>query len=286
MITQAVDTRRVYQQIADQVLQLIDSGEFAVNTRLPSERDLAEQFKVSRPSVREALIALEVMGFVQIKMGSGVYVCKPTQRKQQAPVKEFAPFELIEARALIEAEIAAQAAINRTEAQLQELEQRLQDMSTQSAQQKNPLASDREFHAVLARATGNQVLASLVEQLFDARMGVLFSRLANYFDTQTTWEQAIKEHRAVLRAVKAQDPERARLSMRHHLDRARKRFSVSWLKSAEPQQASTGQTSTRLAATPDSATGSRPKVSQAASKTSKPRLGIHSNRKASGAVKR
>lgn len=236
MMTQAADTRRVYQQIADQVLQLIRAGEFAVNSRLPSERDLAEQFKVSRPSVREALIALEVMGFVQIKMGSGVYVCKPTQRKRQAPVKEFAPFELIQARALIEAEIAAQAAIHRTDAQLLELEQRLQDMSAQSAQQKNPLASDREFHAVLARATGNQVLASLVEQLFDARMGVLFSRLANYFDTQTTWEQAIKEHRAVLRAVRVQDPERARAAMRRHMERASKRFSVSWLKSAEPQQ--------------------------------------------------
>ena len=287
MITHASDSRRVYQQIADQVLQLIDSGEFAVNTRLPSERDLAEQFKVSRPSVREALIALEVMGFVQIKMGSGVYVCKASPRKPRASVKEFAPFELIQARALIEAEIAAQAAVNRTDAHLQELEQRLQDMSTRSAQQKNPLAADREFHAVLARATGNQVLASLVEQLFDARMGVLFSRLANYFDTQTTWEQAIKEHRAVLRAVKAQDPEGARLAMRHHLDRARKRFSVSWLKSAAPQQASTGHASTRLAATHAASTaGSRTKASQAASKASKADLGTHSNRKASGVVKR
>ena len=255
MITQVLDTRRVYQQIADQVLQLIQAGEFAVNSRLPSERDLAEQFQVSRPSVREALIALEVMGLVQIKMGSGVYVCKPSQRKQPAPVKEFAPFELIEARALIEAEIAAQAALNRTDIQLHELEQRLQEMSSQSAQQKNPLSADREFHALLARATGNQVLATLVEQLFDARMGVLFSRLANYFDTQATWEQAIKEHRAVLRAVKAQDPERARAAMRHHMERARKRFSVSWLKNAEPQQ------------------------------TSKSSLGTHSTRKAGGVVK-
>jgi hypothetical protein len=159
-------------------------------------------------------------------------------------------------------------------------------MSTRSAQQKNPLAADREFHAVLARATGNQVLASLVEQLFDARMGVLFSRLANYFDTQTTWEQAIKEHRAVLRAVKAQDPERARAAMRHHMERAYKRFSVSWLKNSEPQKASTGHASTRLAAMHDSATGSCLKASQAASKTSKPKLGTHSNRKAGGVVKR
>ncbi|MFZ4709755.1 MAG: FadR/GntR family transcriptional regulator [Zwartia sp.] len=289
-MTQASDSRRVYQQIADQVLQLIRAGEFAVNSRLPSERDLAEQFKVSRPSVREALIALEVMGFVQIKMGSGVYVCKPNPRKPPAPVKEFAPFELIQARALIEAEIAAQAAIHRTDAHLLELEQRLQDMGAQSAQQKNPLAADREFHTVLARATGNQVLASLVEQLFDARMGVLFSRLANYFDTQTTWEQAIKEHRTVLRAVKARDPERARAAMRHHMERAYKRFSVSWLKHTEPQQASTGLASTRLATTPRRARGSRAETSKAGSQTTKAGLSTPLStpaiRKAGGPIKR
>ena len=238
MPTQTIDTRRVYQQIADQVLQLIQAGEFAVNSRLPSERDLAEKFKVSRPSVREALIALEVMGFVQIKMGSGIYVCQPSQRKQtkQTPVQDFAPFELIQARSLIESEIAAQAALNRTEAHLFELERVLREMGVQSENEQNPLKADREFHAVLARATGNQVLASLVEQLFDARMGVLFSRLANYFDTQTTWNQAIKEHQAILRAVKVQDADRARLAMRHHMDRAYKRFSASWLKSDVPAE--------------------------------------------------
>ncbi len=238
MTTQTTDTRRVYQQIADQVLQLIQAGEFAVNSRLPSERDLAEQFKVSRPSVREALIALEVMGLVQIKMGSGVYVCKPDQRKkhEQKPVKDFAPFELIQARSLIESEIAAQAAISRSPDHLRELEQSLNNMVSQADNQRNPLSADRAFHTVLARATGNQVLASLVEQMFDARMGVLFSRLSNYFDTKATWDQAIKEHRAVLRAVKAQDPERARQAMRHHMERAYKRFSVSWLKSTEPNR--------------------------------------------------
>ena len=94
----------------------------------------------------------------------------------------------------------------------------------------------------MAHATGNQVLASLVEQMFDARMGVLFSRLSNYFDTKVTWDQAIKEHRAVLRAVSAKDPDRARAAMRHHMDRAYKRFSVSWLKNAEPVRANSDET--------------------------------------------
>ena len=233
MPIQSIDTRRVYQQIADQLCQLIESGEFPVESRLPSERDLAEKFRVSRPSVREALIALEVAGLVQIRMGSGVYVCKPEQGRQRGrmPEKDFAPFELIQARLLIEAEIAAYAAQCRSDEHVGLLEQLLAQMMSLAEANQNPLNADREFHAVLARATGNQVLASMVEQMFDARMGVLFSRLSNYFDTKATWDQAIREHRAILRAVKARDPDRARLAMRHHMERAYKRFSASFGKS-------------------------------------------------------
>ena len=152
MPIQSIDTRRVYQQIADQLCQLIEAGEFAVDSRLPSERDLAEKFKVSRPSVREALIALEVAGLVQIRMGSGVYICKPEQGRQKGrlPEKNFAPFELIQARLLIEAEIAGQAALCRTDEQVQTLEQLLGQMIRQSENNQSPLDADREFHAVLA----------------------------------------------------------------------------------------------------------------------------------------
>ncbi len=243
MPIQSIDTRRVYQQIADQLCQLIEAGEFPVDSRLPSERDLAEKFRVSRPSVREALIALEVAGLVQIRMGSGVYVCKPEHGRQRGrmPEKDFAPFEVIQARLLIEAEIAAHAAQCRSEEHVALLEQLLAQMIMLAKGNQNPLDVDREFHAVLARATGNQVLASMVEQLFDARMGVLFSRLSNYFDTKSTWDQAIREHRAILRAVKARDPDRARLAMRHHMERAYKRFSASWGKSAPSDQTAIGK---------------------------------------------
>ena len=243
MPIQSIDTRRVYQQIADQLCQLIEAGEFPVDSRLPSERDLAEKFRVSRPSVREALIALEVAGLVQIRMGSGVYVCKPEHGRQRGrmPEKDFAPFEVIQARLLIEAEIAAQAALCRSDEHVALLEQVLAQMISLARGNRNPLDADREFHAVLARATGNQVLASMVEQMFDARMGVLFSRLSNYFDTMSTWDQAIREHRAILRAVKARDADRARLAMRHHMERAYKRFSASWGKSAPSDQTASGK---------------------------------------------
>jgi len=230
MPIKSIETRRVYQQIADQLSKLIKDGEFAVDSRLPSERDLAEKFGVSRPSVREALIALEVIGMVQIRMGSGVYVCKPTQSKQneQMPRQDFAPFDVIQARLLIESEIAAQAAISRTPSHVAKLEDALNEMIDSAEHNKNPLEADQIFHRTLADATGNQVLVDMVEQLFNARLGVLFSRLSNYFDTKKTWDQAIKEHRAILRAIKAQDASGARRAMRHHMEKAYARFSASW----------------------------------------------------------
>jgi DNA-binding FadR family transcriptional regulator len=230
MPIQSIETRRVYQQIADQLSKLIRSGEFKVNSRLPSERDLANKFGASRPSVREALIALEVMGIVQIKMGSGVYVCEPAQSKQRGriPKEDFAPFDVIQARLLIESEIAAQAAIARTASHVAQLEALLYEMMDRAQNNQNPLESDQKFHRTLAEATGNQVLANMVEQLFNARLGVLFSRLSNYFDTKKTWDQAIKEHRAILKAVKAQDAVAARKAMQHHMERAYNRFSASW----------------------------------------------------------
>src|SRR4051812_17650638 len=112
MPLQAVENRRLYRQIADQIAGLIERGEYGTGERLPPERDLAKQLGVSRPSVREALIALEVEGYVEVRIGSGVYVLE----RRAAPAKarmlsqDSGPFELIQARWLIEAECAALAA--------------------------------------------------------------------------------------------------------------------------------------------------------------------------------
>src|SRR6185369_14686589 len=102
-----VENRRLYRQIADQIAALIESGEYGIGERLPPERDLAKQLGVSRPSVREALIALEVEGFVEVRVGSGVYVMgSKSPAHADALPADSGPFELIRARWLIEAECA------------------------------------------------------------------------------------------------------------------------------------------------------------------------------------
>src|SRR5881396_1870048 len=110
MPLQAVDNRRLYRQIADQIAALIERGEYKAGERLPPERDLAKQLGVSRPSVREALIALEVEGYVEVRVGSGVYVRGARATGTVDLAEDTGPFELIKARWLIEAECAALAA--------------------------------------------------------------------------------------------------------------------------------------------------------------------------------
>jgi len=110
---QTVEPKRLYRQIAEQLRSLIAGGEFQAGSRLPAERDLASQLGVSRPSVREALIALEVEGWVEVRTGSGVYVLPrngASAHGAQVPASEWGPLELLRARRVIEGEIAALAA--------------------------------------------------------------------------------------------------------------------------------------------------------------------------------
>ena len=127
---QSIEPRRLYRQIADQIRSLIKSGEFPAGARLPPERDLAKQLGVSRPSVREALIALEVEGLVEVRIGSGIYVQPVGDDKaaQAGHEAEAGPFELLRARYIIEAECAALAAKSAKTPQLQAISEALDEM--------------------------------------------------------------------------------------------------------------------------------------------------------------
>lgn len=224
-----IEVPRLYRRIADQVRQLIAAGEFPVGERLPAERDLAAQLRVSRPSVREALIALEVEGWVEVRGGSGVYVReKPNGARRPAPASEWGPLELIRARGLIEGEVAALAAKLATRRQIAAMEAALAAMRADAAAGRAPLAADRAFHVAVAEATGNGVLIDLVRRFWDARGGRLFRRFGNHFDSARSWHAAIDEHAAVLAAIRKRDAGGARSAMRRHMEKAHARFSASW----------------------------------------------------------
>ena len=228
MPLRSIESRRLYRQIADQLRKLIAAGEFPSGERLPAERDLAVQLRVSRPSVREALIALEVEGLVEIRGGSGVYVRAKPNGARPAPEGEWGPLELIRARGLIEGEVAAQAAQLATRKQIAAIEETLATMESEAAAGNIPLDSDRAFHIAVAEAAGNGVLVDLVQRFWDARFGKLFQQLGTHFESPRSWQAAIEEHRAVLVAIRKRDAKGARQAMKHHMDKAHARFSISW----------------------------------------------------------
>ena len=229
MPIKAVEPQRLYRRIAEQIVQLIRRGEYRPGQRLPPERDLARMLAVSRPSVREALIALEVEGYVEVRVGSGVYVMqrKTTGRSDSLP-PDSGPFELIAARRLLESECAALAARRAGPAQIRRMKAALAAMERDRRRSVMPLDNDRRFHLEVAEASGNSALALAVRTLWDQRTGPLFTRLEHHFDTPELWTAAIAEHTSVMSSIESHDAAGARAAMRRHMDAAARRFQRSW----------------------------------------------------------
>jgi len=233
---EAVEARRLYRQVADQLRALIDSGEYRVGSRLPTERDLAEQLKVSRPTVREALIALEVEGRVRIRVGSGIYVSEPAALAPLLPVAAEieGPFELLRAREFIEGAIAEQAARVATPEYIARIDASLKAMATVQHPGEASMIHDRAFHVAVAGCLDNAVLVRVVGELFDQRLNPYFAKLAHYFENPASWNAALAEHRAIRDAIAAHDPDAARVTMREHLARSQARFAQNFGNETSP----------------------------------------------------
>ncbi len=252
----AVEPQRLYRQIAEQLRAGMLSGEFAVGSRLPAERDLSKQLSVSRSSVREALIALEVEGWVEVRTGSGIYVLDRSskidnknatnkiaiqvintpatgifQGDEKANLNaEWGPLELIRARRVVEGETAAIAALQAKRKDIDAMGKALRMMQTEAAAGVLPLDGDRAFHSAIVQASGNEVLIDTVQSFWDSRRGPIFERLVGYFETMQSWQAAIAEHSAILEAIQAHDAAAARTAMHAHMDKSHARFSASWRK--------------------------------------------------------
>lgn len=228
MPLEAVEARRLYRQIADQLRSLIDCGEYAVGSRLPTERELADQLKVSRPTVREALIALEVEGRVRIRVGSGIYVIDPSDATPAPSAVIEGPFELLRAREFLEGAIAEQAARVATKDDIARIDAALVAMENVAHPGEASMVHDRAFHVAIAGCLGNAVLVRVVGELFDQRLNPYFAQLAHYFENPSTWRTALDEHRAVRDAIAARRPMTAHDAMRDHLAHSQERFAQNF----------------------------------------------------------
>lgn len=207
---------RLYQDLARKLMDEISAGAWPVGGRLPAERDLAITFGVSRPTVREAIIALEVRGVVEVRIGSGTFVV-------QLPVApdngmfNISAIELTEARLLFEGEAAALAAAQITDEELVEIEELLGEIAQENQEANGTVKADEKFHLAIARATRNNAIIEAVQRLWDLRYNSPEAALLHEKARTANVKPVLEEHTAIVDALRARDSNAARAAMRHHL---------------------------------------------------------------------
>jgi GntR family hexuronate regulon transcriptional repressor len=215
------ETRRLYQQLAAELKRRIEGGVYPVGEKLPAERYIAEEMNVSRTVVREAIIMLEVEGYVEVRKGSGIHVISNQQKYLVVPGEslEFAtsgPFELLQARQLIESNIAEFAATQVTKQDIVQL------MEIQEQARKEDRFRDSQwdlkFHVQVALATQNTAMATIVEKMWAQRVSnPYWIKLHEHIDERSiaSW---CDDHDEILKALIRKDPHGAKLAMWQHLE--------------------------------------------------------------------
>lgn len=209
-------SKRLFQSVAEQIATLIDDGAYPPGTRLPGERELAEKLGVSRVTIREAEIALQAVGRLEIKTGSGVYV------SEKAPIHSAAlprasAFEVTEARLLVESESAALAARNITEEAIARLAELVEQMRSGDEAAANE--ADQQFHLTIAEASNNAAMVHTIKSLWRMREEIPEVKATYEAVCVHDADSRTAEHRAIFDALKARDPAGARRAMRDHFHR-------------------------------------------------------------------
>ena len=214
-----VKKTRVYEEIVDKVREMIGKGRLKSGEKLPGERELAEVFRVSRSSVREALRSLESRGFLESRQGDGTYIARPPVESLVNPLasviftEKDGQMELFEMRRLFEPQLAYLAAERATEEEIGMMEQALKLQEKEIAAGKTGTDVDKSFHYLMAKATRNKVLLRITDNIMD----LLSETRDKYLQVEGRPEQSIARHRQVLDAIKAGDRKLAARVMREHL---------------------------------------------------------------------
>lgn len=211
-----MSSKRLFQSVAERIAGLIDQGAFPPGTRLPGERELAERLGVSRVTIREAEIALQAVGRLEIKTGSGVYVSK-SQPAPHATLPKVSAFEVTEARLLVESEAAALAAHNITDEGIQRLAELIEKMRTSDHDAANE--ADELFHQTVAEASNNAALVHTIKSLWRMREDIPAVKATYEAVCVDDAESRTAEHRAVFDAIRKRDAAGARAAMREHFRR-------------------------------------------------------------------
>ena len=216
--------KRRYQEVAEALKkEMIEEG-MKLGTRLRTERQIAEDFDVSRSVVREAIIMLEIEGLVSVRKGSGTYIERlPNQSERIAIARsDIGPFELLQARQLLESNIAAFAATTVTKNDINRMQEAL-DMEIAAIEVGQcDYDGDELFHRLIAEATQNGVLVDMVADMWRLRKGnqIWDGLHARIFD-ESYRRQWLDDHQHILTALNRKDPGKARDAMWTHLENVR-----------------------------------------------------------------
>jgi len=224
---QPIQSERLYERIVDQIERLIVAGNLKVGDQLPAERELAEQFAVSRTAVREAVKALREKGLVEIRLGRGTFVTKASgavRRSLGLLLKDENGFtNLAEVREILEPEIAALAATLVTDENIAAMTEAVEIMETALENVEIFVEADLDFHLALAEATQNPVIPSLVDSIID----LLREQRKRTGNVQGGLARGQYHHKKILAAIIQRDPLAARQAMQDHLLQVREDSNAS-----------------------------------------------------------
>ena len=216
----AIRKTRIYEEVVSQVHDLLREGRFKPGDQLPSERELAETFKVSRTSVREAIRALEAQGLIVSRTGAGNFIAELPVESLVAPLASLlleekdALADIFEVRKLIEPHIASLAAERATKSDIERMRKILEKQKEAVVRGETGVEADAELHFAIASATQNQALEKLVSGL----MEILSHSREESLQTQDRRKASIDSHRRILAAIEAHDKIKASEAMLKHIE--------------------------------------------------------------------
>jgi GntR family transcriptional regulator, transcriptional repressor for pyruvate dehydrogenase complex len=225
-----IESQRIYQQIVEQISNMIREGTLEPGDRLPPERQLAEEFGVSRAAVREALSALGFMGLVEVRAGEGTFVRSVTAEGLVSPLAllltmerdEAMGRELLELRAALEAETAYLAAQRREEEDVSHMEAALIKMGRAMADGELGADADGEFHRAITVAAGNGLLVQVMRTLTDSMTESLRDYRERLLRIPAMDRMLLDEHQGILEAIRECQPDLAHDRMRAHIERVKR----------------------------------------------------------------
>jgi DNA-binding FadR family transcriptional regulator len=223
VILKPIKTKKIYEQIVEQIGLLVAEGQLKPGDRLPSERELVERFQVSRASIREAISALEMMGLIEVRSGEGTYIRQVNIDSVVAPlawmlfIEKDTDLELYEVRKILEVQAAGIAAERAQEDEIRDMYEPLEVMRMDLEKDRLGEEADHDFHFAIARATHNKILIRLMNTISDTMQKTLKSSRSKLYEDRNTPERLYQEHCSLYKAIKNHNVLEAQQLMLDHL---------------------------------------------------------------------